>query len=63
MYADQFYGEPEFERLFDLTLWRQCRTKYHAEANFPTLWNKVKAEVDIVTEGDRVLFPDTKKKA
>jgi len=56
LYADQFYTEAEFEELFDLSLWRKCREKYHAEGNFPTLWEKVKPEVDIISLGDRTLF-------
>jgi len=61
LYADQFYTEEEFEQLFDLTLWQACRQKYHAEGNFPKLWNKVRPEVDIINGGDRLFFAETKK--
>jgi delta24-sterol reductase len=61
LYADNFFTEKEFEEMFDLTLWRKCRTKYHAEGNFPTLWEKVRSEVDVINVGDRTLFEDQKK--
>mmetsp|Transcript_142534 Transcript_142534/g.443260 ORF Transcript_142534/g.443260 Transcript_142534/m.443260 type:complete len:104 (-) Transcript_142534:65-376(-) len=61
LYADQFFTEKDFEELFDLTLWRECRAKYHAEGNFPTLWDKVRPEVDILSIGDVTLFEDKKK--
>ena len=38
------------------------RAKYHAEGNFPGLWEKVRAEVDIIKGGDRVFFADNKKR-
>eukprot|EP00928_Gymnodinium_smaydae_P072652 TRINITY_DN55981_c0_g1_i1.p1 TRINITY_DN55981_c0_g1~~TRINITY_DN55981_c0_g1_i1.p1 ORF type:complete len:546 (-),score=58.44 TRINITY_DN55981_c0_g1_i1:140-1777(-) len=62
LYADQFYSEKDFEEMFDLTCWRSCRKKYHAEGNFPTLWEKVGPEVDIVKIGDMTLFPNDEKK-
>ena len=61
LYADQFYHEAEFEQLFDLDLWRKVRVKYHADGNFPGLWEKVRAEVDIIKGGDRVFFADKKR--
>lgn len=60
LYADAFFTEQQFEELFDLTLWRKCRTKYEAEGNFPTLWEKVRPEVDIIRLGDRMLFASKK---
>jgi len=53
LYADQFCTESEFEEMFDLTAWRKVRDKYKASENFPTLWEKVRPEVDVITEGDR----------
>ena len=41
---------------------RKVRAKYHAEGNFPGLWEKVRAEVDIIKGGDRVFFADNKKR-
>ena len=52
LYADQWFSEADFEKLFDLTLWRSVREQYGAEGNFPTLWDKIKPEVDIAKEGD-----------
>lgn len=59
LYADQFCTEKEFEEMFDLTLWRACRAKYGAEGNFPTLWEKIRPEVDVRKLGDHVLFAAT----
>ena len=63
LYADQFYNETEFEELFDLKLWHHVRSKYHASRNFPTLWDKVKPEVDIIQGGDRVFFANNTKQS
>merc|ERR1712032_919051 len=53
LYADQWCTESEFEELFDLKGWRRCRQKYSADGNFPTLWDKIRPEVDIIAEGDQ----------
>jgi len=56
LYADLWCTEAEFEELFDLTLWRRCREKYGGDGNFPTLWEKIRPEVDIMSVGNETLF-------
>lgn len=62
LYADHWFTETEFEKIFDLTAWRQCRKKYEADGNFPTIWEKVRPEVDVIKMGDVTLFPSGKAK-
>lgn len=45
-YCDVLSTEEEFTEMFDHTLWRQMRGKYGAEGIFPTIYEKVKPEVD-----------------
>lgn len=58
LYADFWGDEDSFEKLFDLEGWRRCRRRYCGEdgetkvKNFPTLWEKIKPEVDICKEGN-----------
>lgn len=53
LYADIFMSESEFEEMFDLTLYRQVREKYKADGAFPTLFDKVKPEVDVISIGEK----------
>lgn len=62
LYADHWFGDEEFEKLFDLTLWRQCRKKYKGDGNFPTIWEKVRPEVDVIGMGDVELFTERSTK-
>lgn len=41
LYADTFMTREEFERMFDLTAYKQVRQKYKAEGAFPHLHDKV----------------------
>lgn len=63
LYADIFMDEKEFEQMFDLTLYRevnyswsfnstQVRKRYHADGAFPTLYEKVKPEIDVISIGN-----------
>jgi delta24-sterol reductase len=52
LYADIFMTESEFEEMFDLTLYRQVRQKYKADTAFPTLYDKVKPELDVISIGE-----------
>jgi delta24-sterol reductase len=45
-YCDVFSTKEEFEEMFDHSLWREMRAKYHAEGTFPTIYEKVKPELD-----------------
>lgn len=45
-YVDIFSTEEEFEAMFDHTLWRQMREKYNADGAFPSIYEKVKPELD-----------------
>jgi hypothetical protein len=45
-YCDVFSTEEELDEMFDHTLWRRMRSKYGAEGTFPTIYEKVKPEVD-----------------
>src|SRR5207249_12295492 len=47
LYADTFMTREEFAAMFDLTLYRAVRRKYHAEGAFPDLYDKIKPEVDV----------------
>jgi len=52
LYADLFMTESEFEQMFDLTLYRQVRQKYKADGAFPTLYEKVRPEIDVIAIGN-----------
>ncbi|KAI6218246.1 Delta(24)-sterol reductase [Aphelenchoides besseyi] len=52
LYADIFMTENEFEEMFDLTLYKQVREKYHANGAFPSLYDKVKPEIDVIAIGN-----------
>ncbi|MGB5348236.1 MAG: FAD-binding oxidoreductase [Polyangiales bacterium] len=45
-YCDVFSTEEEFMEMFDHTLWREMRAKYETEGAFPTIYEKVRPEVD-----------------
>ena len=45
-YCDVFSTEEEFNEMFDHTLWRQMREKYDADGAFPSIYDKVKPEMD-----------------
>lgn len=45
-YVDVFSTEEEFEAMFDHTLWRRMRAQYGAEGVFPSIYDKVKPELD-----------------
>jgi len=57
LYADIFMTRPEFEAMFDLTLYEIVRRKYHAEGAFPHLYDKVKPEIDVVEIGKQYMNP------
>jgi delta24-sterol reductase len=48
LYADTFMTRDEFERMFDMTLYREVRVKYGADGAFPDLYEKIKPEVDVL---------------
>lgn len=48
LYADIFMDEKEFGEMFDLSLYNKVRSKYGAENAFPSLYEKVKPEIDIM---------------
>ena len=45
-YCDVFSTEEEFMEMFDHTLWQEMRDKYEANGAFPTIYEKVKPEMD-----------------
>jgi delta24-sterol reductase len=45
-YCDVFSTEEEFMEMFDHALWRRMREQYQAEGTFPTVYQKVKPEMD-----------------
>ena len=51
LYADIFMTRDEFEDMFDLTLYEQCRKRYGAQGAFPHLYDKVKPEIDVFAIG------------
>lgn len=57
LYADIFMSRPEFEEMFDLTLYEKVRRKYHAQDAFPHLYDKVKPEIDVVAVGKQYMDP------
>lgn len=52
LYADIFMTRPEFEEMFDLSLYEVVRKKYKAEGAFPHLYDKVKPELDVFAIGE-----------
>ncbi|MCA9535995.1 MAG: FAD-binding oxidoreductase [Myxococcales bacterium] len=46
-YVDVLSTEAEFEAMFDHTLWRQMRARYGADGVFPTVFEKIRPELDI----------------
>ena len=46
-YVDVLSTEAEFETMFDHGLWRAMRTRYGAEGVLPTIFEKVRPEVDV----------------
>lgn len=54
LYADTFFTEAEFEEMFDLTLYKEVRAKYNATGSFPSLFQKIRPEVDTVAVGERI---------
>jgi Delta24-sterol reductase len=55
LYADTFMTRAEFERMFDLTLYRRVREAYGADRAFPDLYDKIKPEVDVFAVLDEEL--------
>ncbi len=45
-YCDVFSTEREFEEMFDHGLWKAMRAKYRAEGTFPSIYEKVRPEID-----------------
>lgn len=45
-YVDVFTTEEEFESMFDHTLWKRMRVKYKAEGAFPSIYDKIKPEIN-----------------
>lgn len=45
-YVDVFSTEEEFEEMFDHSLWYKMRAKYNVNKTFPTIYAKVKPEID-----------------
>lgn len=52
LYADTFMTEDELREMFDHTLYERVRKAYAAEGAFPTLYEKTKPEVDVITIGN-----------
>nr|CAB3237582.1 delta(24)-sterol reductase-like [Phallusia mammillata] len=53
LYADIFMTREEFEVMFDLTLYRQCRKTYKADGAFPDLYDKIRPEIDVFKVGKK----------
>jgi delta24-sterol reductase len=45
-YCDVFSTEAEFTEMFDHALWREMRARYEAHGVFPTIYEKVRPEMD-----------------
>jgi delta24-sterol reductase len=45
-YCDVFSTETEFREMFDHSHWEDMRRKYEADGTFPTIYEKVKPEMD-----------------
>ena len=41
LYADSYLTEPEFEAMFDHSLYKRVRQRYACEQAFPTIYEKV----------------------
>ena len=41
LYADSYMTREEFEKMFDLALYREMRTKYDCKGAFPDVYDKV----------------------
>jgi len=48
-YCDTFQTEEEFRTMFHHKLWDNCRHKYKCHGNFPTIYEKVKANDIIIS--------------
>ena len=59
-YVDVFCTREEFEEMFDHRLWRKMREKYAAEGVFPTVYEKVKPELDPLQFLDDEFVPAAK---
>jgi delta24-sterol reductase len=59
LYADTFMTQGEFERMFDLRLYREVRRKYGADTAFPDLYEKIRPEVDVLATLDEERAMDT----
>ncbi|MGB5811135.1 MAG: FAD-binding protein [Polyangiales bacterium] len=59
-YCDVFSTEEEFMEMFDHTLWKEMRARYRADGVFPTIYEKVKPEMDPLQflEEERSWFAD-----
>jgi len=53
LYADTFMDEKEFEEMFDLTLYKKVREKYKLNGAFPTLYKKIKPEINVAEIGQK----------
>lgn len=47
--TDMFQSEADFLKMLDHTLWRKMRSKYKATGIFPSVYDKVKPEVDFAS--------------
>lgn len=45
-YVDIFSTREEFETMFDHSLWQEMRDQYQCEGVFPTIYDKIKPELD-----------------
>lgn len=45
-YVDVFTTEAEFEQMFDHSIWYEMREKYNVNTTFPSIYQKVKPEID-----------------
>jgi len=52
LYADTFMDEAELREMFDHTVYDAVRERYGADGAFPTLYDKIKPELDVMTIGD-----------
>ncbi len=48
LYADTFMTREEFDKTFDLSLYRKVRRSYGADGAFPDLYDKIRPEVDVM---------------
>ncbi|CAJ0585537.1 unnamed protein product, partial [Mesorhabditis spiculigera] len=52
LYADIFMTEAEFREMFDLELYEKVRERYHCNDAFPSLYEKVRPEIDVIEIGN-----------